>query len=170
MSPIDTTLIYLAFGVLFLPLVGFALLIFFGKRIPRQDLVETGILFAALAISIYIMVQKVFFVAAPSIDFTFRWLDLGAVIGHPGFTIDLGIAIDNIAAIMLVVVTLISSLVHLFSLAYMEGDVRYSRYYAYLGLFSFSMLGIVLSNNLSDDVRFLGARRDQLLFVDRSLV
>jgi NADH-quinone oxidoreductase subunit L len=148
MSPIDSTLIQLAFAVLFLPLVGFALLIFFGKRIPRQDLVETGILFAALAVSIYIMVQKVFFVAAPSIDFTFRWLDLGAIIGHPGFTIDLGIAIDNIAAIMLVVVTLISSLVHLFSLAYMEGDVRYSRYYAYLGLFSFSMLGIVLSNNL----------------------
>ncbi len=148
MPPIDSTLIHLAFAVLFLPLVGFALLIFFGKRIPRQDLVETGILFTALAISIYIMVQKVFFVAAPSIDFTFRWLDLGAITGYPGFTIDLGIAIDNIAAIMLVVVTLISALVHLFSLAYMEGDVRYSRYYAYLGLFSFSMLGIVLSNNL----------------------
>ncbi len=147
MSPIDSTLIHLAFAVLLLPLAGFTLLIFFGKRIPRQDLIETGILFVALAISIYIMVQKVFFIAEPRIDFTFRWLDLGALIGHPGFTIDLGIAIDNITAIMLVVVTLISSLVHLFSLAYMEGDVRYSRYYAYLGFFSFSMLGIVLSNN-----------------------
>ncbi len=148
MAPIETTLIQLALTVLLLPLAGFVLLIFFGKRIRRQDLIETGLLFVALAISIYIMVQKVFFISAPQIDFTFRWLDLGGMIGRPGFTIDLGIAIDNIAAIMLVVVTLISALVHTFSLGYMQGDVRYSRYYAYLGLFSFSMLGIVLSNNL----------------------
>ncbi len=148
MASTESLLLNLALAVLFLPLAGFALLIFFGKKIPRQDLVETGILFTALAISIYIMVQKVFFVSAPTIDLTFKWLDLGAVAGQQGFSIDLGIAIDNIAAIMLVVVTLISSLVHTFSLAYMEGDVRYTRYYAYLGLFSFSMLGIVLSNNL----------------------
>jgi NADH-quinone oxidoreductase subunit L len=148
MSPIENTLISLAIAVLFLPLVGFILLIFFGKKIPRQDILETGILFIALLFSIYIMVQKIFFLSVPKIDFTFRWIDLGAIIGHPGFALDLGIAIDNLSAIMLVVVTLISALVHLFSLGYMKGDVRYSRYYADLGLFSFSMLGIVLSNNI----------------------
>ncbi len=144
----ESLLLHLSLVVLFLPLLGFTLLIFWGKRIRRQDLLETGILFVALAISLYIMVQKVFFMNVPRLDLTFRWLDLGAVVGYPGFTIDLGIAIDNITAIMMVVVTLISSLVHLFSLGYMEGDVRYTRYYAYLGFFSFSMLGIVLSNNL----------------------
>ncbi len=144
MSPIDSTLMHLAITVLILPLVGFALLIFFGRRIPRQDLLETGILFLALAISIYIFIQKVFILDVPRIDLTFRWLDLGGM----SFPIDLGIAIDNITAIMLVVVTLISSLVHLFSLGYMHDDIRYSRYYAYLGLFTFSMLGIVLSNNI----------------------
>lgn len=143
-----STLINLAMAVLFLPLAGFVLLIFFGKKIPRQDLLETGILFAALALSIYIMVQKVFFLTVPKIDFTFRWIDLGSVIGGQSIPIDLGIAIDNITAIMLVVVTLISALVHLFSLGYMHDDIRYSRYYAYLGFFSFSMLGIVLANNL----------------------
>ena len=148
MASMESLLIHLSLAVLFLPLAGFLLLIFFGKRIPRQDLIETGLLFVALAISVFIMVQKVFFMSVPRIDLTFRWLDLGAVFGYPGLTIDLGIAIDNITAIMLVVVTLISSLVHLFSLGYMEGDVRYTRYYAYLGFFSFSMLGIVLSNNL----------------------
>ncbi|MCL5267476.1 MAG: NADH-quinone oxidoreductase subunit L [Bacteroidetes bacterium] len=148
MFPIDSTLIHLAIAVLILPLVGFVLLIFFGKRIPRQDLLETGILFLALAFSIYIMVQKVFFLTEPRIDFTFRWIDLGGLFGGKTFPIDLGIAIDNITAIMLVVVTLISSLVHLFSLGYMHDDIRYSRYYAYLGLFTFSMLGIVLSNNI----------------------
>ena len=49
---------------------------------------------------------------------------------------------------MLVVVMLISSLVHLFSTKYMEGDIRYRRYFAYLGLFTFSMLGIVLTDSL----------------------
>ncbi len=148
MSPIESTLINLAGAVLFLPLAGFTLLIFFGKKIPRQDLLETGILFVALALSIYIMVQKVFFLSVPKVSVTFRWIDLGALIGRPGFTLDLGVAIDNLSAIMLVVVTLISALVHLFSLGYMKDDIRYSRYYAYLGFFSFSMLGIVLANNI----------------------
>jgi NADH-quinone oxidoreductase subunit L len=45
------------------------------------------------------------------------------------------------------VVTVISSLVHIFSIGYMKDDIRYSRYFAYLGFFTFSMLGIVLTNN-----------------------
>ena len=48
---------------------------------------------------------------------------------------------------MLVVVTVVSSLVHIFSIGYLKDDVRYSRYFAYLGFFTFSMLGIVLTNN-----------------------
>ena len=62
--------------------------------------------------------------------------------------ISLGIVLDNLSVIMLVVVCLISALTHLFSIKYMEGDVRYHRYFAYLGVFTFSMLGIVLSDNL----------------------
>ncbi len=148
MSPIDTTLLNLAIAVLFLPLAGFTLLIFFGKKIPRLDLVETGILFLSLAFSLYIMIEKIFILHLGTLDLTFRWIDIGAIVGHPGFVLDIGIAIDNITAIMLVVVTLISSLVHLFSFGYMRDDIRYIRYYAYLGFFSFSMLGIVLSNNI----------------------
>ncbi len=142
------TLLHLAIAVLFLPLSGFTLLIFFGKKIRRSDLVETAILFVALAFSLYIMIEKLFILHLGTLDLTFRWIDIGALVGHPGFVLDLGIAIDNITAIMLVVVTLISSLVHLFSLGYMHDDIRYTRYYAYLGFFSFSMLGIVLSNNI----------------------
>ncbi|HEY9164768.1 MAG TPA: NADH-quinone oxidoreductase subunit L [Candidatus Kryptonia bacterium] len=148
MSPIESTLINLALAVLLLPLAGFAMLIFFSKAIPRQDIFETGIMFVALGLSVFIMVEKVFLLAVPTIDFTLRWIDLSPVLGVKGFVLDVGIAIDNLTAIMLVVVTLISALVHMFSLAYMRGDVRYSRYFAYLGLFSFSMLGIVLANNI----------------------
>ena len=56
--------------------------------------------------------------------------------------------VDNITIIMLIVVSLISFLVHLYSSEYMKGDIRYSRYYAFLGIFTFSMNGIVLSDSL----------------------
>ncbi|GAB3526632.1 NADH-quinone oxidoreductase subunit L [Pontibacter brevis] len=59
-----------------------------------------------------------------------------------------GILLDNLTVLMLVIVTFISTLVQLFSVGYMHGDRGYSRYFAYLGLFTFSMLGIVLVDNL----------------------
>jgi len=58
-----------------------------------------------------------------------------------------GILIDNVTAVMLLVVTIVSTLVHLFSIGYMHGDPRYSRYFAYLSIFSFSMLGLVLAES-----------------------
>ncbi|MDX5419558.1 MAG: hypothetical protein LPK14_08840, partial [Hymenobacteraceae bacterium] len=53
-----------------------------------------------------------------------------------------------LTVLMLVIVTFISLLVQLFSVGYMHGDTGYSRYFSYLGLFTFSMLGIVLVDNL----------------------
>jgi NADH-quinone oxidoreductase subunit L len=66
----------------------------------------------------------------------------------PDFHIGFGMNFDKLAVVMLLVVSLISFLVHLYSIDYMRGDKRFSRYFAYLGLFTFSMNGIVLSNNL----------------------
>jgi NADH-quinone oxidoreductase subunit L len=62
--------------------------------------------------------------------------------------IRVGILLDGLTAVMLVVVTLVSFLVYLYSSAYMKGDIRYGRYYASLALFSASMLALVLSDNL----------------------
>ncbi|MCU0447081.1 MAG: NADH-quinone oxidoreductase subunit L [Microscillaceae bacterium] len=59
-----------------------------------------------------------------------------------------GIWLDNLSVIMLVIVCLISGLVHLFSVSYMHADKHYLRYFAYLGLFTFAMLGLVVSDNL----------------------
>ena len=72
-----------------------------------------------------------------------EWFNLGEKIP---FT--LGIYLDNISAFMLIVVTGVSFLVHLFSIEYIRGDRNFEKYFAYLGLFTFSMLGIVLSDNL----------------------
>jgi NADH-quinone oxidoreductase subunit L len=73
---------------------------------------------------------------------TVDWLSLG------GVTFSMGFYLDSVTVIMLIVVTLVSSLVHIFSMGYMHGDPRYPRFFAYLSLFSFSMLFLVVSDNL----------------------
>ena len=137
-------LINYALGILFLPLVSFTILIFVGKRLPRQgDIVAIGTIVLTLILSLA-MFGSMLLSHDPGFrhEASFTWMDLG------DFEIRLGFLIDNITIIMLLVVSLISTMTHIFSTKYMEGDIRYSRYYAYLGLFTFSMNGIVLANNL----------------------
>jgi NADH-quinone oxidoreductase subunit L len=62
--------------------------------------------------------------------------------------IDMGILIDPISVMMLIVVTTISLMVHIYSRGYMKGDTGYTKFFAFLSLFSFSMLGLVLATNL----------------------
>ena len=140
----DNIFINYSLLILVLPLVAFVILIFAGKRLPRQgDWVAVSAILVTLILSIVMFVAMLLdYNPVFSQESTFTWMDLGA------FKIELGILVDNITIIMLLVVTLISSCSHIFSLKYMEGDIRYSRYYAYLGLFTFSMNGIVLANNL----------------------
>ncbi len=143
------TLITLALTILLLPLGGFVLVVFLGKRLPRGgDWLETGLITAALLLSGVVLVEKLGFWPNDTITMRFPWIDFHSVPGIGPLKIVLGIQIDNLAAIMLVVVTLISTLVHFFSIGYMKGDIRYSRYFSFLGLFSFSMLNIVLADNL----------------------
>ena len=143
------TLIQLALYTLLLPLLAFAILIFTGKRLPREgDWLASGIMTVAFVLSFTVMITKL--TVYPNEDLTgvFTWVTLGGIGAVEAIPIEFGILIDNLTAVMLVVVTLVSMLVHYFSFGYMKGDVRYSRYYAYLGLFSFSMLGIVVTHNL----------------------
>ena len=130
--------------ILFLPLVAFVIQIFFGKRLPRQgDWVSITAISASLFLAIIMFVSMI---TGYDPDFkeeaSFTWFDMGS------FKIRLGFLIDNLTIIMLLVVTLISTCTHIFSTEYLKGDIRYSRYFAYLGLFTFSMNGIVLANNL----------------------
>lgn len=140
-------LISLSIVILGLPMLSFLVIIFNQKRLMKSaHLVGTPILGVALALAIYICIKKLSM--TETLNFSFPWIDFGNVPGIGPLKIMSGVMIDNLTAIMLVVVTLISFLVHLFSSEYMKGDVRYSRYFAYLGVFTFSMLGIVIGNNL----------------------
>jgi len=143
----EETLIFLSITVLLLPLLAFLTIILWGKRLPRQgDWLGTSFIFICLALSFIVMVKKVSAFPQPR-TFTFPWLDFGnsPLLGH--LQVYLGVTVDNLSAIMVVVVCIVSALVHLFSIGYMHDDVRYSRYFAYLGLFTFSMLVIVLTHN-----------------------
>lgn len=62
--------------------------------------------------------------------------------------IDLGVLLDPISCMMLVVITTVSLMVHIYSLGYMKGERGFARYYAFLSLFSFSMLGLVVATNI----------------------
>ncbi|NTW56461.1 MAG: NADH-quinone oxidoreductase subunit L [Chlorobiaceae bacterium] len=145
------SLIQLSIVVLLLPLLSFVILIFFNKRLPRRgDFVGVGILGTAFAISFYMFWTVVVQTYDPAfrLAWDFTWIDFGNVPNVGPLKIKMGILIDNITVIMLAMVTLISFLVHLYSTGYMAGDKHYGRFFAYLGIFTFSMLGIVLSDNL----------------------
>jgi len=133
-----------SFFILFLPLFAFIVQIFFGKRLPRQgDWVSISAILVTLLLSI-IMFSSMILDYDKNLyhEASFTWLDMGE------FKIKLGFLVDNITIIMLLVVALVSTCTHIFSTQYLKGDIRYSRYFAYLGLFTFSMNGIVLANNL----------------------
>jgi NADH-quinone oxidoreductase subunit L len=142
------TILQLTVVAYLLPLLGFALLIFFSKRLPRQgDVVENALVFIGLALSAVIFATKLGSYHDETIQGVFTWVNFGNVPGFGPMTMTLGIMIDNLSAVMMLVVYIVSAFVHLFSIGYMHGDVRYGRYFAYLGLFTFSMLGIVVTNN-----------------------
>ena len=137
--------IFLSLSFLFIPLLLFAYQQFFGHILKHDtwwvSLFGIGL---NLAVALSFFYQS-FFNSADNILFNgrFNWLTTG------NFNLDLGITIDNLAVIMLLVVSLVSFLVHLYSSEYMKGDSRFSRYYAFLGLFTFSMNGIVLADSIT---------------------
>ncbi|RMZ49216.1 NADH-quinone oxidoreductase subunit L [Candidatus Marinimicrobia bacterium PRS2] len=128
---------------LFLPLLSFVILIFFGKKIGNSaHWVALTLIGSSLGIAVSFFANVFVDTGGPILETSVPWFSTGS------FSVNLGFLINNEAAIMLLVVALISFLVHFYSVAYMKGDPRYSRYFAYLGIFTFSMNGIVLADNL----------------------
>ncbi len=129
--------------ILLTPLLSFAINVFFGKKLGRNSgWIGTAILaFEVVMASVVAFGKLAQYGELQTIQTKFEWFNIGS------YQFTVGFGVDNVAAVMLLVVTVISFLVHLFSTLYMEGDRRYPTFYAFLGLFTFSMLGIVLANN-----------------------
>ena len=134
-----------------LPLAGFVVLGLFGKTLfgHRAGLGGTLLLTVSTGLALYTAWD--YFIATGPVNgaypthvpLQYTWL-----VFSERLSIDMTLLIDPISVMMLVVVTLVSLMVHLYSLGYMKGEARFATYYAYLGLFTFSMLGLVLSGNL----------------------
>src|SRR5687768_5039939 len=133
-----------------LPLVTFLVLGLYGKKFFKNTAGIVGTF--SLAISFVLSVYTAYSYyseyyntgAYPKlIPFNYSWLQFSE-----GMSINMGVLLDPISVMMLVVVTLVSLMVHIYSLAYMKGEERFPTYYAFLGLFTFSMLGLVISSNI----------------------
>ncbi len=134
-----------------LPLAGFVLLGLFNRYFKEPFAGYVGMLLMGTSwlLSVYTAWQY-FFKAGPVdgkyepvVPYNMHWIKFGE-----NLSIDMGILLDPVSVMMLVVVTTISFLVHIYSRGYMHGDEGFARFYAYLSLFSFSMLSLVLSVNL----------------------
>jgi len=127
-----------------LPLLAFVIQIFFGKKLPRRgDWISVSAIGIGFILSMILFVQ-ILLIGDPNFELsdTVKWIDIGQ------FKLAMGICLDNFAVVMLLVVTTVSFVVHVYSVGYMHGDPLYNRFFAYLSLFSFSMLGLVLWDNL----------------------
>ncbi|MGF2411433.1 MAG: NADH-quinone oxidoreductase subunit L [Ferruginibacter sp.] len=134
-----------------LPFAGFLMLGLFGRKYFKNTsgIIATTLLLVSTALAVYVAYGyffeygKVDGVYQKLVPFTVKWLEFS-----PGLSIDMGIILDPISVMMLVVVTFVSLMVHIYSLGYMKGDERFPTYYAFLGLFTFSMLGLVIASNI----------------------
>jgi NADH-quinone oxidoreductase subunit L len=123
-----------------LPLLAFVIIVFFTNRNEKvSSLVSIGAICLSFVLSLIVIANVLKNPVASEFEFT--WIDL------PGFKIKVGMLIDPLTAVMLFVVSTVSMLVHIYSVGYMNGDPRFSRFFSFLSLFSFSMLGLVLANN-----------------------
>ncbi len=152
--PLDYTALYqpiplsngtlLALLVLAIPLLNFIWLIFLsGKKGELLGWVASGFMLGSM-LAVGFIFQLVWW--GEPLHSRTVWFEIPVAAFSYPFTV--GIHVNRVAALMLVVVTLISWLVHVFSIRYMEHDDKYARYFALLGLFTFSMLGIVVMDNL----------------------
>ncbi|MBA2871204.1 NADH-quinone oxidoreductase subunit L [Anoxybacillus calidus] len=122
------------------PLFSFLILLVVGKRL-KESSAYIGILltFISFVYSVMVLFDRL---NAPTLKAEQVWLTVGTIKLTAGFEV------NQLNALMLVVVSLVSFLVHIYSKGYMHGDERFPVFYAYLGLFTFAMLGLVISPNL----------------------
>jgi len=127
-----------------LPLTGFVLLLLFGKRMGEPAAGWVGTLMVG---SSFVVSAVVFFWLRDQPEQThthslFEWIPAGS------FRVDVGYLLDPLSMAMVLFVTGVASLIHLYSIGYMHGDPRYPKFFLYLNLFVFSMLLLVLGDNL----------------------
>jgi NADH-quinone oxidoreductase subunit L len=126
--------------ILFLPLSAAVFITLFTLKSPRSSaILSVGAVFISFLLSVNLFGNSL--ADAPPQDISLSWLKVGHL------SIHFGMHFDPMSLLMLLIVTGVGSAIHLYSVAYMKGDRSGGRFFAGLSLFTFAMLGVVLSNN-----------------------
>ena len=130
----------------FLPACGAVILLIIGRFLPKilVSILACGTIFTSFILSVLTFIQLLGLPADNRIihQTVYTWLEAGAFKAQAAFLV------DPLSIIMLLVVTGVGFLIHLYSIGYMADDKRYSRYFGFLNLFVFAMLLLVSGDNL----------------------
>src|SRR5688572_30360874 len=124
--------------VLFLPLLAAGIITLFTRR---NKAVSATLSIGAIVTGFVLTLAVIKFGGWEARELSVNWLAIGSL------NVDFGLKLDALSLMMLLVVTGVGSAIHIYSYGYMHDDPGFSRYFACMSLFTFSMLGIVLSNN-----------------------
>lgn len=132
--------VYLAYAVAGIPMVIFFFLIFFGRTINRfRGVIATTAMFVSTLMAVFVLMNTL---SLGTFYFSFPWIEFGER------SIEAAIRIDFISAFLALIVCFVSLLVHLFSIEYLRGEKDFEKYFAYLALFTSSMIFMIWSANL----------------------
>lgn len=136
--------------ILLLPFLSFLLIGLINSKLSHKAAGAIGVFSIALVALLSYFTAWQYFTAETASDvrqavepFVFEWLKFSDQL-----QMNFGILLDPISVMMLVVISTVSLMVHIYSISYMHGEDGFQRYYAYLSLFTFSMLGLVVSTNI----------------------
>ncbi|MCH5178451.1 MAG: NADH-quinone oxidoreductase subunit L [Prevotellaceae bacterium] len=140
--------------IILLPLISFLILGLAGKSLSHKTagIIGTLALGVVTVLSYYAAYEYFFVIGRDAVTgaferqvpFNFAWLPFF----DQGLHFDMGILLDPISVMMLIVISTVSFMVHIYSFGYMKGERGFQRYYAYLSLFTMSMLGLVVATNI----------------------
>jgi len=146
-----TWLTRLGVGFFVVPLLAALVLIFFGRKLPRQgDWVAQTAIVSCAAGALWLFWNVIVEHGTPGWSWwghaeglSWQWIGLAG-----GFDLTVGIFFDKLSVIMVTMVTIVASCIFFCSAGYMHGDRYYSRFFAYLAYFAFAMMGLVVVDNL----------------------
>jgi NADH-quinone oxidoreductase subunit L len=129
------------------PLIGFLVQVLLGARLPRVAIAAVGVGSVGLSALTAVAMGYHFVMAPPAghayTQVLFSWIEL------PGFAPNIALYLDALSLLMVLVVTIVGFLIHVYSAEYMIDDTDYCRFFAYMNLFVAAMLTLVLADNLA---------------------
>jgi NADH-quinone oxidoreductase subunit L len=127
-----------------LPLAGATINLFFGKKLGRwAGVLASALMVAAFTLALVVLSDLLALPAGArvSVEHLYNWISVGT------FRVAADLRVDPLSVTMMLVVTGVGAVIHVYSIGYMHGDLRYGRFFAYMNLFCFFMLTLVLAQN-----------------------